>query len=627
MFLTGLSLSTLLGIGAAVGGLTVLLYVLRLRRRPVAVPFARIWISVLRDREATRLFSRLKRILSLLLQLAMVALLVLALGDPRLSIARDSARNIVVLVDTSASMTATDVLPSRLDVAKEKVRELFLGMGANDRMLIAGMDVSVTPLSTLTAEVPELEGALEGLKATDTAADLGRALRFARDALRAAENPEVILVSDGALADVAWQKEGQALGDVKFGYLAVGSGGKNVAITQFSVRRYPLDKARAEVLLELSNMTDQPIDVELTLTGDGEVIDVSRLRLGPRERLPRFFQDLAGAGHTLEAQLRLAGGGEDDFSRDDHAYALVPEKRRARVLLVSAGNTYLEAALLLDEYLEVKSVLPQEPAPEGGFDVAIYDSVEAAFEESAAAHVYLNPPANGSPVRRAREIQMFGFDTWDKKSPLLRFAAMENVQVLRGFALVPEVGDKVLGASNQGPILVSGRRKGKPFVVLGFDPRQSDFVLRIAWPLFVLNTINSLTEEEAGYVSAYRTGEVWRIPAPSVPSGRLTTPGGGVERVSVEDGRAVYRGTRAGFYKLSFETGAETSVIEFAANLSNYDESRIQAVPDLKLGAEPPSPITGFEVRAKKEIWVYLLIAVVLASFLEWFSYHRRWTV
>jgi Ca-activated chloride channel family protein len=64
----------------------VALYILKLRRRVVAVPFSPLWQRILRDKEATSLFSKLKRLLSLLLQLALLALLVLALGDPRAAV-------------------------------------------------------------------------------------------------------------------------------------------------------------------------------------------------------------------------------------------------------------------------------------------------------------------------------------------------------------------------------------------------------------------------------------------------------------------------------------------------------------------------------------------------------------
>ena len=41
------------------------------------------------------------------------------------------------------------------------------------------------------------------------------------------------------------------------------------------------------------------------------------------------------------------------------------------------------------------------------------------------------------------------------------------------------------------PLLVAGRRAGRRFLALGFNPRDSDFVLRVAWPLFVLNVMTA----------------------------------------------------------------------------------------------------------------------------------------
>ena len=80
MHFVGLPLSALLPIFGLAAAAVVGLYILKLRRRPVAVPFERLWERILRDKEATSLFSRLKRLLSLLLQLLVLAALVLALG-------------------------------------------------------------------------------------------------------------------------------------------------------------------------------------------------------------------------------------------------------------------------------------------------------------------------------------------------------------------------------------------------------------------------------------------------------------------------------------------------------------------------------------------------------------------
>src|SRR5262245_41041852 len=298
MTLAGLPLATLLGIGAAAFALAVVFYILKLRRRPVAVPFSPFWHAVLRDREASRLFSQLKRWLSLLLQLCLLAALVVALGDPRPAAAIGEGRNIVILVDASASMKAVDVKPSRLEVAKEEARKLVRSLGGSDRALVVEMGAVPVPRSTLSGDPTELVPAVDAIRAADIRADLGRALDLARDALSGLPHSEIVVIGDGALAEPAPPPD---LKGVRLRYVPVGKSGKNLAITEFSVRRYPLDKSRLEVLVELANTSMDPAEVELSLWGDGAIIDTERVTIAANERLPRFLPDVGGTRRVLEA--------------------------------------------------------------------------------------------------------------------------------------------------------------------------------------------------------------------------------------------------------------------------------------------------------------------------------------
>lgn len=624
MTLSGLSWSALFGVFGAVAAATALLYVLKLRRRAVPVPFAPIWKNVLRARESSRFWSQLKRWLSLLLQLLLLSALVLSLGDPRLGGALGEGKNIVLLMDASASMKATDEKPNRLGRAREEARRLVRGLGPSDRAVVVQMGMLPTARGTLTGEQSELLASIDKVRARDTGADLGRALRFASDSLHGLSRGQIVLLTDGALK-VPERPETDGL---SVSQVIVGKGKDNLSITQFSARRYPLDKSRVEVMIEVTNTNDHPADIELSLLGDGTLIDVTRLHLGPEERLPRFYPDVAGASRRLEARIASSGDRPDQLPADDRAYALMPERRRARVLVVTPGNTYLEAALLLDEYLDVSTVAPKKYPPAGAFDVTIFDGVAPVVHEKAGACLYLNPPAEGAPVKRKRRLSLFGFDTWERRHPVVRFAtALGDVQVAEGYSLVPEKGDTVVGASAQGPILVAGKRQGHRFVALGFDPRQSDFVLRPAWPLFVLSTIDFFAEEEAGYVSSYRTGESWRIPAPdSLESAELLTPSGQRLTVPIQGGRAAYFGEEAGFYRLS--AGAvEPFVEEFAANLSDLEESRIAPQPDLTIAGKPVPEARAGAPEIRKKLWIVLLMAAVALSVVEWLTFHRRITV
>jgi len=648
-----LSIGQVAGIFAAAAVFATALYILKLRRRTVPVPFSKLWEKILRDKEATSLFSRLKRLLSLLVQLALLALLAIALGDPRAeALVTKGGKNLVVLVDASASMQATDVGTSRLGAAKEEVKRVIRGLGGADRMLVAQMDAAITPLGPMSGDTSELERALDSIKATDARADFPRALRFATDSLRGLSNPEIIVVSDGRLGD-AVDSAGKVhiADDVTLTYVPIGTAARNVGITAFSVRRYPLDKSRYEVMLEVTNTGPEQEDIELSLLGDNTLVDLTKLRLKPGERLPRFYPNLSGASRTLEAKIAPLPGSKDSLPADDHAYALLPERRRAKVLVVSPGNTYLEAALLLDEYLDVQVASPKEYvekiAPSGAkLDVIIFDGATPANAPRANA-IYLDPRGPGSPVKVEGELKQPGFDKIERKHPIVRWTALDDVNVARGHKLVAEPGDKVVGASDQGPILVAGQRGGFKFVALGFDTRDSDLPLRVAWPLLLLNSINWFTDEDAQYISSFRTGDVWRVPVVSQSGqAKLKMPGGGDVLVPVHKGRAVYLGEKAGFYELSGAEGADLSlggggapptvpgtgappatVASFAANLLDADESSIEPAKELVVDGRKAGALSAFQIGVRREIWIYLLLAAILLTAVEWITYHRRITV
>ena len=627
MELTGFTLGQVLGVLGGFGAAVVVLYLLKLRRRQVQVPFVKLWERVLAEKQTTRLFSQLKRIISLLVALAIVALIAFALGDPRYAGATRSGRTIVALVDASASMQATDVDEgNRLAEARSRVRQLIDELGPADRMIVAQMDATTTPVSPLTGEPSALLDSLDALEATDVAADLAAGLRFAGDVLRGEPGAEAVVVSDGRLSPAGEVLSRLEAEDVRVSFLPIGRGSRNVAITAFSVRRYPLDKSQSEVLVELWNPTENDESVELSLLGDGEPVDVQRLTVRGGERLRRFFRNVSGADRTLEARLAMADGGRDMLPADDRAFARLPERRRARIMSVTRGNLYLAAALLLDEYLEVVEVTPEQYPAEGRFDVVIFDDWVPPSPPDAHA-IYLHPRGEEGrgPFEVKGTIERPFFDRIDDDHPLVQFTALADVNVAEALEVELEEGDRAVASDSRGPLLVTGTRDGHRIVALTFDVRQSDLPLRVAWPLILINSIDWFVQEDAGYVSSYRTGETWHVPVPAgAEAAEIVDPDGEAREVPVVEGRAVYAGTRAGFYTV--RAGEQESV--FAANLGPSEEARIEPVEALALDEDTiaGAPTEG-KVGVRREIWIYLVLFALFVLVAEWLTYHRRWTV
>ena len=339
---------------------------------------------------------------------------------------------------------------------------------------------------------------------------------------------------------------------------------------------------------------------------------------------------------------------------DNVAYALLPERRRARVIMVSDGNLYLQAALLLDEYIDFTEVKPlgyAKAIAENKFDAIIFDRVTP--EQPPPTHaLYFDPRGPGSPVKSTDDLKLPEFDKIEpRKHPVIRYTALDDVNIAVGHKLVaePEKGDKALGIFNDkrgpAPILVAGTRKGNKFVAVGFDVRDSDMALRPAWPLFVINTINWFMDEDSNYLSSFRTGDVWRVPVVGAAhEAALKMPDGATVNVPIHENRAVFLGERAGFYELTVEGATapdkdrpvdkddlttSTGTTSFAANLLDEEESTIAPVPRDKFvvnGAASEDFLSN-AATLKTDWWIYLLLAAAIITAIEWATYHRRLTV
>src|SRR6185369_3844905 len=121
----------------------IALYFLKLRRQPLEVPSTYLWSRTIEDLHVNSLWQRLRQSLLLFLQLFVVGLIGLTLLRPGWSGTKLEGKRFVFLIDTSASMSATDVSPSRLDQAKRQAVELVNQMeGDSAAMVISFSNVA-----------------------------------------------------------------------------------------------------------------------------------------------------------------------------------------------------------------------------------------------------------------------------------------------------------------------------------------------------------------------------------------------------------------------------------------------------------------------------------------------------
>src|ERR1051325_8439102 len=181
-----------------IGGLIVLMYILKLRRKDVVVSSTFLWRQVIRDVQANAPFQKLRKNLLLFLQLLAALLLVLAITRPFWRGKGIGGRSVVIVVDTSASMSATDVKPSRLEEAKRAALDIANSMKAQDQMMVVSASSKAEAATGFTSDKGELARAINGLRAHMTGTNMRDAVNLAAALVATREASEIDVISDGA---------------------------------------------------------------------------------------------------------------------------------------------------------------------------------------------------------------------------------------------------------------------------------------------------------------------------------------------------------------------------------------------------------------------------------------------
>ena len=146
--------------------LVIAMYLLKLRRDEAVVPSTLLWQRLVADVEANAPWQRLRRSLLLLLQLLLVLLLVVLAARPFIERPAGLAGDLVLVVDTSASMQATDVTPNRLEAAKAAAVDALKDLPAGGKVSVIAAGRTARVVANGTSDVGRVRQAIAGIEPT-----------------------------------------------------------------------------------------------------------------------------------------------------------------------------------------------------------------------------------------------------------------------------------------------------------------------------------------------------------------------------------------------------------------------------------------------------------------------------
>lgn len=624
--------------------LVILMYLLKLKRRNVLISSTILWARSIQDLSANQPFQKLRRNLLLLLQILILLFLIFALARPFMKLSDTLEGRIILLMDTSASMQATDVEPSRMAKAKEEALNLVSNMPSNGLMSVISFASKPHTEQPFTSNKDELRRSIESLEATDTETNIEGALRLALQLLQTQQDARIHIISDGALEDLPELVLGEeqlreslaglvpggtgtvepVLGEVsrRVSLQAVGSSSSNLGITEADVREAPGRPLEKEVFVLVENTGTAPAEGQLVLYEDEELIDAKAVDLEPGASTGFIFSNLDIASGVARVELKS----DDPFQADNEAWVVLRQRDKARVLLVSTENIFLEAALARMNIIDASKVAPVEYVPSDVYDLVIFDTYEPEGL-GRGSYLFWNsiPPVPG--VEYVEEIEQPVIIDWHRTHPINRFLRLDNFLVRSAMHINWPREAEVLLEAREAPLITALEKDDRRIVTVAFDAYNSTWPQRsVSFPIFVNNAILWLIGAESQERrDMFKTGDTIPLVTDDVSATfTITHPDGEEETLVAESNRAAYftRTQEKGLYTIE-QAGKPESRRRIAVNLLSQSESTIGARESVLVGNDPVQ-VEREEIRRDKELWPLLAILGFVVLIVEWFIYSRR---
>jgi len=598
----------------------LLLHSLRYRRRDVQVSTLFLWEQVMREAHGSLGLRRLIQNLPLILQILLALLLTLAMANPALTKAVKRSKDIVLVLDVSASMQTQTPQGTRFDLAKQQALDVLQALPSGRQMAVIAAGRQPQVVTFYTDEKVLLRQLISQIQVTDAPGNMREAVLLALSFTQGRLTQEVVMIGDGAyrhLADLELPRS-------QMRHIQIAGGKDNVGIVRLAFRKVVETEPRYEVLIAVKNFSPEPRDVPLQLTLRGDRVLERQLQLEPGEEtviVTEIAGRLRGVAH---AEILV----DDAFALDNHAYGVIAAQTQTWVLLVGQSNFFLEQLLTSIPGVQV--------------NVAPDVSADALPELLEANHLMIFNGVQPPPLQRGRYllihttpqdprlqadgvVQQPKVIDWARQHPLLQFVNLTDLQIEESLALHPRDGVQSLIDSDGISLMSVIDEPSLRVVTLGFDLMRSDLPLRVAFPVLINNLLRWLHPEGGGAVA----GQVQAgTPYPlffetSVAQVAVQDPQGAEKTYEVQGNPWLFPDAQhVGVY--IFRYGESKRYL--TVNLLDAAESDIapaNALPTFAPSGDEASRQAIGVVQTP--LWPYLLLMAMVAGFGEWLIWCRDW--
>ena len=621
---------------------------------------------------------RIRHWFLLFLRAAAIALIVLAFARPftRPGAAAPAAgaagaRDVVIVLDQSASMGYGD----HFEKAKDAARKIVRGLGGEDRATLVLFAKNAEENMRATSDRARLEAAINAAKVSSGATRFGPALKLADSILSRSplKRREAVLISDFQKTGWSGSEDAHFPDGTSLTTASVASDGtSNLSVPSVAFGRTNFSgQERITVTAGISNKGDAKLtDIPVTLTIEGHDIETLRASVLAQSSSSVTFKEFTLSGANVRGSVKA---GDDPMPADNTFNFVLSPSEPVSILVVDSGNAdpslflskalsigttpqfqvdVVSAARFAPGSLEKRAVVIVNDTtfPPGAAGGALKRFVERGGGLLIVAGDHTTWPAagtSGSPEADLLPGKLGGaIDRTDSPTGALGFldyshAVLEifkaprsgdfsAAHIYRYRTIEPAASDRVLARYDDGAVAAAERKIGNGRVIVWTSTLDDSFSDIGVKPIF-LPLVHQLVRYLARYeqpASWYTVGQVLDLSARAKnrndrvvvsPSGARTTQ---QAAKGAADGSLEL--SEQGVYEVR-NTGANVGRPESLAVNLDPAESDLAALDPRELvasvtghataeSAEPTmaQEMTREEAEKRQSLWWYLLVAGVL---------------
>ncbi|MCI9069795.1 BatA and WFA domain-containing protein [Clostridium sp.] len=576
----------------------IMLYILKRKYKEEVISSSLLWKEVYKNTRANTPWEKFKKNIMLLLQIIIILSVILALMSPFINIGGKTYKNVIIVVDNTASMnTMYDDKLSRLEKGKLLAKEYLNSTREGTKAYIISYDGNSNLLLNGEFNKFNSESIINNISKSYNTGDISDVLSFVKalgDGI--GEEYEALIFTD----------KQTSISDINGKLVYLGNSGLNASIDNIS---HKVVDGKIKVIANVTNNGDKEYEGDFSLYNGDKLLEVNKINLGVSESKTLSFELDSLSDDYLKGELSR----KDILMEDNTYYHVINENKVKKVLLVTDENVFLEKAFGIIENTEVyKTNDPNNITENDEYDLYVFDNKMPEVIPKGGNILFINPSSNeffnvlnGGEMGQAKAI----------KGAVSSY--LENIQfTLSEYKIIetPYYGTNILTIDDNS-IGFKGEVNDRKIAALSFDLHSTDFALKKEFPILIYELGEELISTGMVYKNNFTAGEKIVVKSSDFESEiNVTYPNGEIKEL--KSGDELKGNLELGIYKINQNDNKESFSVNFPS-LSESNTSMEEVGENNNIVDGKSNLKSGFNMTR-----VFILLAILVVAF-EWIFYKK----